>query len=398
MSKQEILKLNKPKPPPKEIIGEETIEECCKCLGELYKYFDGNDIYNPSETELRNGYKYIYDKIKPVIDDPKFTEQVKDVFQITLDWVTLAFNILNDQHFRSIYNEKFLKKYIELEQQEEYNKFINKIKSGLYFILSLPIKLITYQFSKPNNKLTTLEIIKSIYNSGGIGGFLHGTYFQLISFVMLDATDSISNKVFGICSTTKSNETKGIFSTFYIWFLYFIKIKSNFIVDIIYSAPLSMSTSEIIKKIIFRYDNVGGEGFKISNLYYSLFWFMFIYASYHFIDQNIKIMEKKVILKSKENPNSFLFKYTSLILTNPIGGSLFRTLLQWPLLMIKYQYSNDIVQSFLTNSPIPISTNPILMAIRMYNRNGFKKFYDGVFSCGLPFYYFLNNYSNLLNK
>ncbi|KAN0019335.1 hypothetical protein ACTFIU_002543 [Dictyostelium citrinum] len=380
---QKIFKLIKP---PKEINGEETIRECCEQLGELYKYFKHEIIHNPTDIELRDGLKIVSDNHDHVINDPIYSKEMKEHFTNSFGWITIAYNILSDKSLRSIYNEKFLKKYIELEQPiQEINRYLG----ALVYVLNLPFKTISYQISKPNNRLSTFEIGKSIYNSRGLGGFIGGTFFSLAVDTVYSFIDSCMLPIFGF---SINNPNRSLLSTLYIIFIAFTRIPCNFIIDLIYCAPFSMSTFEIIKNILFR-DGIGGNSYKFSNIYYSFIWNFIIYLVVYKIILFSNSIVFKAQLKSKENPNSMIYKF----LSSPIATALIQASMLWPVLMIRYQYANDFVQSFLTNSSLPVSVNPISIAIRMYNQNGIKKFYDGFLTCGFPFYLLTNNYSKHLS-
>ncbi|KAN0038454.1 hypothetical protein ACTA71_000632 [Dictyostelium dimigraforme] len=363
----------------------ETILNCCKGLGELYKYFidDPEQHFLLSEAELKSKYITIVNATERTIDKSHISEE-REYFQGYNALITQAYNILSDPHLRKIYQEQFFKELYEQEkqniQQLQRNKILEMIKYGSLFIITPPIDLITRQLSKfqsINNNPTFSTIVKSIFKEGGLSCILRPLLFENIvgtAYILIDET------FFGNAENTKWSvnplKVVAVASTYAL-----ITYPLKFLTNVISVAPLSTPFLQIIKKIILREDQ--GNGLQFKNLFHAFLPSLLLYSTSKIIRISHQALVRKIQSKQKQNPDSKFYKNLSLIVCNKITEILISTALHWPLYMVRYQYANEFVQSYISNSPLPIAINPISMAIKVYKQYGLKSFFNGAITCGL---------------
>ncbi|KAM9988649.1 hypothetical protein ACTFIZ_003782 [Dictyostelium cf. discoideum] len=369
----------------------ETIQKCCSRLGELYKYFIQDGQYEISEAELKATYVAITKTNQRIIDNSKSAEERNHYIEFN-DIITEAYKILSDPNLRKAYDEQFFKKLSEQEKQNfkqlQNQRKLQMIKYSFLIFSYFPIELITRQFSKFDSNSTLSSIVKSIYKHGGSISLLTRPFvFENVFGTLFILADEM---VLGGVVNTKFNQKPLKFvaaASAYSLLMYPLK----FLTNVLSVAPFSMTLIQIIKNIILREDQ--GNGLQFKNLFHAFIPSLFLYGATKLIKISQKALQKKIQEKEKKNPNSKIYKNLSLLFCNNITNTLLTTALNWPLLMIRYQYSNEFVQSYLSGSPIPIVINPISMAIKVYKQFGLKKLYTGAISLGLisSFSFIINN-------
>ncbi|KAM9995259.1 hypothetical protein ACTFIY_001455 [Dictyostelium cf. discoideum] len=359
----------------------ETIEKCCSRLGELYKYFKQDEQYEMSEAELKATYVAIIKTNQRTIDNSKSPEERKHFIDFN-DIITEAYNILSDANLRKIYDEQFFKKLSEQEKQKfqqlQNQRILEMVKYGFLFFSYPPIELITRQFSKFESNSTLSSIVKSIYKQGSVTSLMvRPLVIENVFATLFVVIDEIA--LGGVIGAKLSQEPLKFVASASVYSLLMYPLK--FFTNVISVAPFSMSSIQVIKKIILREDQ--GNGLQFKNFFHAFLPSLFLYGASKLIKISLKELQMKIQEKEKENPNSKIYKNLSLLVCNKITSTLITTALNWPLFMLRYQYSNEFVQSYLSGLPIPIVINPISMAIKVYKQYGLKKFYTGALSMGL---------------
>ncbi|KAM9970419.1 hypothetical protein ACTFIR_002275 [Dictyostelium discoideum] len=359
----------------------ETIEKCCSGLGELYKYFAQDGQHEMSEAELKAACVAIIKTNQRTIDNSQSPEERKHFTDFNV-MITEAYNILSDPNLRKLYNEQFFKKLSEQEKQNfkklQNQRILEMIKYGFLFFSYPPIELITHQFSKFESNSTLSSIVKSIYKHGGVTSLMvRPLAIENVFSTLIVVIDEMA--LGGFVGTKWSQGPLKVVAAASAYSLLMYPLK--FLTNVISVAPFSMPLIQIIKKIILREDQ--GTGLQYKNLFHAFLPSLFLYGATKLIKISQKALQKKIQDKEKENPNSKIYKNLSLLVCNKITSTLITTALNWPLFMLRYQYSNEFVQSYLSGSPIPIVINPISMAIKVYKQYGLKKFYTGALSMGL---------------
>ncbi|KAN0019336.1 hypothetical protein ACTFIU_002544 [Dictyostelium citrinum] len=356
----------------------ESIQKCCKILGELYKYFnEGTQQYDISDAELKSKFIAIIQVNQKIIDNSQSPEE-RDHYKGFNNWITKAYNILTDSHLRKIYDEQFLKQLYEQEKQQlQIQRLLEMFKLGALFFLYPPIDLISHHFSRFDSNPTLTSIAKSIFKDGGITSVVRPQIFENVISTLLLVADELA--LGGIVNTKWSEGPLKAVATTSAYSLLTFPLK--FLSNVICFAPFSMSVIQIIKKIILREDQ--GNALQFKNLFHAFIPSLLLYGTTKLLRISQIEIERKIQEKKKENPHSKLYKNLSLLVCNNITRTLISTALNWPLFMLRYQYPYEFVQSYLSGSPIPIVVNPISMAIKVYKQYGLKKFYTGALSVGL---------------
>ncbi|KAM9995258.1 hypothetical protein ACTFIY_001454 [Dictyostelium cf. discoideum] len=363
----------------------ETIEKCCSKSGELYKYFkqDGKQ-YEISESELKAKYFEIIKTNQRTLENSKSLEMRRYLKDLN-DKTTEAYNILSDPNLRKLYDEQFFK---IISEQEKKKLKLQIVKNVFLFFSYPPIEFFSRQFSKFESNSTLSSIVKSIYKHGSVTSIM---VRPLVIENVFTALIVVINKMaLGDTVGAKwSKEPLHVVASVCACNLLMYPLK--FLTNVISVAPFSISLIQIIKKIILREDQ--GNGLQFKNFFHAFLPSLFLYGASKLIKISLKELQMKIQEKEKENPNSKIYKNLSLLVCNKITSTLITTALNWPLLMLRYQYPNEFVQSYLSGLPIPIVINPISMAIKVYKQYGLKKFYTGALSLGLiyGFSFMINN-------
>ncbi|KAN0039918.1 hypothetical protein ACTA71_011800 [Dictyostelium dimigraforme] len=319
-----------------------NIELCIGKIGEIYKFLGISKT--STKEEITN--KYLKMKNKFGIEE---NERKRKHLNESL---LLAYNILSNAKTRSIYDNYYYEMALSLNDDDD--------DSGNYLFI---YQLLT----------NPLHVI-----------LINITYVVIHTILISNPTNLIISNLF------KNNKQKQIIIENISRTITFYPIQ--FIIECILLSPFIASPIKFLNNIVLRSSNnnnnniINNNGFQFSNFFYSVGSSILILLFRELIDNSIIKINNLIIEKVNKNNNqsssySNFWKYCEMIYCNSFTQGLLRASLFHPLQMIRLQYPYEFIQC----SPIPILINPISMAIKIYNQQGFSKFYNG-FSISIPFY------------
>ncbi|KAM9990708.1 hypothetical protein ACTFIY_006766 [Dictyostelium cf. discoideum] len=366
------------------------IEICVGKVGELYSFLGVPKTSTTQEItdkylKIKNELGSIKENENEINNNLEINEFKKHLYESSL----LSFNILTNPITRSIYDNEYYETAFSLSENENNNNN-NKNKNKYYFIYQLIsniLDLILVNMSKKGNQ-SILKIAEMVYKrNGSTSMFLSGSY-NLCGAVIHSI--SISIPFNAIILNLFGQQIMTIFDSISSAITYY---PIRFIIDCIFLSPFTTSPIKVINDIILRRNGsaIGDYKFQISNLFYSFTSSILILILRKLIDISI-IKIEKIILENLNNNNnnsneSKFWKYCEIIYCNSITQGILRASLLHPLQIIRLQYPYEFVESYLKGTPIPKVISPISMAIKVYNQQGFSKFFNG-FSIAIPFYIF----------
>ncbi|KAN0042068.1 hypothetical protein ACTFIV_004627 [Dictyostelium citrinum] len=379
----------------KKIDDRRKIEACIGKVGELYTFLG---ISKTSTTEeIADKYLKMRNRLgikenDNEINNLKMDELRKHLYESSL----LSFNVLSNPNTRSLYDKEYFEIASSLSENDDDSNNNNnnnnnnnkKIKNlFIYQLLSTVLDLILVNTSKKGDQ-SIIKIIETIYRRNGSTSFFIGGVYNLCGDIIHSI--SISYPINSIISHLFKNHKQIMITSETISrTITYYPIK--FIIDCIFLSPFITSPIKVINNIILRNNNNNNNKFQISNLFYSFSSSILILLIRKLIDISMIRIEKLILEKVNKNKNqdqesfSNFWNYCEKIYCNSITQGLLRASLLHPLQIIRLQYPYEFVESYLQGTPIPRVIDPISMAIKVYNQQGFSKFYNG-FSIAIPFY------------
>ncbi|EAL64643.1 hypothetical protein DDB_G0285611 [Dictyostelium discoideum AX4] len=359
------------------------IEICVAKVGELYSFL------GVSKTSTTKEITFEFLRIKnklgiegDEINNLEMDKLKKNYYEPSL----LSYNILTNPIARSMYDNEYYEIALLLSEINNNNKKKKK-KIFIYQLLSNTLDLILVNMSKKGNQ-SILKMAEMIYERNGPTSFFIGGAYNLCGAII--HSKLICNPINAIILMLVGEESEKIMinSDGILSAITYYPIR--FIIDCLFLSPFTTSPIKVINDIILGRDGSAVGDSESSNLFYSFTSSISILLLKKLIDISIIKIDKIILENVKKNNNnnsneSKFWKYCEIIYCNSITQGILRASLLHPLQIIRLQYPYEFVESYLQGTPIPEVIGPISMAIKVYNQQGFSKFFNG-FSLAIPFY------------
>ncbi|EGC35556.1 hypothetical protein DICPUDRAFT_78762 [Dictyostelium purpureum] len=347
---------------------------------DFQEFIKNEDVYqilhctkNDTQTIIQKNYKRLRLKVKEKSMDPQ--QQEKELKKLDF-----AYKILSDEKLKNMYDLKCESIKIKKKSFEDL-----KLK-----ILDLSLSLMRYAGSKLLLKIQTTNaivsipiLIKEIYKKKGIQGFYRGVSFfpafTLTEIIRLCSVHAVFN------TPIEAPQSPSL------WFAHEctrVILQYPFLVafDCISISPLDVKPRSVLKMM---------WGNKRS-FYYGFIYYVFISLSSKYltmiIDQlGLKIRESYTHHLNNSITNTHkagttttkILKYLDLFYNNRFTMVFLDTLVCLPLLCIRSHYPSEILESLLSDQPLPVpTTSPFTISKNIFSQFGLAKFYNGfILSC-----------------